>query len=147
MIQSANKNHLNEILDIEKKVFTRPWTRKQLQNDLVLSANSENWVYMKDQQVTGYILGWKVMDEFHLNNIAVHSDFQRRHIGRSLIEHVKNRLQSQNIQRIYLEVSGKNKPAQQLYESMDFQKKGLRRDYYAKGEHAFLYHLNLVDDD
>ena len=102
---------------------------------------------MEDQQVAGYILGWKVMDEFHLNNIAVHSYFQRRHIGWSLIEHVRNRLQSQNIQRIYLEVSGKNKPAQQLYESMGFQKKGLRRDYYAKGEHAFLYHLNLVDND
>ena len=147
MIQSANKSHLNEILDIEKIVFTKPWTREQLKNDLVLSTNSENWVYMKDQQVAGYILGWKVMDEFHLNNIAVHSDLQRRHIGRSLIQHVKNRLQSQNIQRIYLEVSGKNKPTQQLYESMGFQKEGLRRDYYAKGEHAFLYHLNLVDYD
>ena len=121
MIQSANKSHLNEILDIEKIVFTKPWTREQLQNDLVLSANSENWVYMEDQQVVGYILGWKVMDEFHLNNIAVHSDFQRRHIGRSLIEHITNHLQSQNIQRIYLEVSGKNKPAQQLYKSMGFQ--------------------------
>ena len=147
MIQPANKNHLNEILDIEKIVFNKPWTREQLQNDLVLSVNSENWVYMEDQQVVGYILGWKVMYEFQLNNIAVHFDFQRRHIGRSLIKHVKNRLQSQNIQRIYLEVSGKNKPAQQLYESMGFQKEGLRRDYYAKGEHAFLYHLNLVDND
>ena len=147
MIQSANKSHLDEILDIEKIVFTKPWTREQLKNDLVLSTNSENWVYMEDQQVVGYILGCKVMDEFYLNNIAVHSDFQRRHIGRSLIEHVKNHLQSQNIQRIYLEVSEKNKSTQQLYESMGFQKEGLRRDYYAKGEHAFLYHLNLVDDD
>ena len=102
MIQPANKNHLNEILDIEKIVFNNPWTREQLQNDLVLGANSENLVYMEDQQVAGYILGLKVMDEFYLNNIAVHSDFQRRHIGRSLIEHVKNHLQSQNIQRIYL---------------------------------------------
>ena len=107
MIQSANNSHLNEILNIEKIVFTKPWTREQLKNDLVLSTNSENWVYMEDQQVVGYILGCKVMDEFYLNNIAVHSDFQRRHIGRSLIEHVKNRLQSQNIQRIYLEVSEK----------------------------------------
>ena len=147
MIQSANKSHLNEILDIEKIVFTKPWTREQLKNDLVLSTNSENWVYMEDQQVAGYILGCKVMDKFFLNNIAVHSDFQRRHIGSALIEHVKNRLQSQNIQRIYLEVSEKNKSTQQLYESMGFQKEGLRRDYYAKGEHAFLYHLNLVDND
>ncbi len=97
MIHSANKNHLNEILNIEKIVFTKPWPREQLQNDLVLSANSENWVYMEDQQVAGYTLGWKVMDEFHLNNIAVHSDFQRRHIGWSLIQHVINRFQSQNI--------------------------------------------------
>jgi len=102
---------------------------------------------MEDQQFAGYILGWKVMDEFHLNNIAVHSDFQRRHIGWSLIKHVINCLQSQNIQRIHLEVSGKNKSAQQLYKSMGLQKKDLRRDYYAKGEHAFLYHLNLVDND
>ena len=57
MIQSANNNHLNEILDIEKIVFTKPWTREQLQNDLMISANSENWVYMEDQQVAGYILG------------------------------------------------------------------------------------------
>ena len=87
------------------------------------------------------------MDEFHLYNIAVNSDIQRRHIGRSLIKHVKNRLQSQNIQRIYPEVSWKNKPTQKLYESMGFQKEGLRRDYYAKGEPAFLYHLNLVNND
>ena len=87
------------------------------------------------------------MDQFHLNNIAIHTDIQRKHIGWSLIEYLSVSLQNQSIQRIYLEVSGKNKPAQQLYESMDFQKKGLRRDYYAKGEHAFLYHLNLVDDD
>ena len=57
MIQSANKSHLNEILDIEKIVFNKPWTREQLQNDLVLSVNSENWVYMEDKQVVGYILG------------------------------------------------------------------------------------------
>ena len=98
MIHSANKNHLNEILNIEKIVFTKPWTREQLQNDLMISANSENWVYMEDQQVVGYILGWKVMDEFHLNNIAVHSEFQHEHFGRSLIIHVKSRLQSQNFQ-------------------------------------------------
>ena len=112
----------------------------------MISANSENWVYMEDQKVVGYVLGWKVMDEFHLNNIAVHLDFQRRHIGRSLVEHVKNRLQIQNIKRIYLEVSGKNKPAQRLYESMGFQKKGLRRDYYAKGDCALLYHLDFIDN-
>ena len=57
MIQPANKNHLNKILHIKKRVFNKPWTREQLQNDLVLSANSENLVYMEDQQVVGYLVG------------------------------------------------------------------------------------------
>ena len=47
MIQSANKSHLNEILEIEKIVFTKPWIQEHLQNDLVLGANSENWIYIK----------------------------------------------------------------------------------------------------
>ena len=47
-----------------------------------------NKVDLENQQVAVYILGFKVMDEFHLNNIAVHADFQRKYIGRSLIEHV-----------------------------------------------------------
>ena len=47
------------------------------------------------------------MNEFHLNNIAIHEDFQRKHIGRSLIEHICLHLHNKDMQRIYLEVSGK----------------------------------------
>ena len=144
MIQPANESHLNDILDIERMVFSKPWTRKHLKSDLTIRGDSENWVYLEDQQVAGYIFGWKILDEFHLNNIAVHADFQRRHIGRSLIEHIFVRLQTSNIQRVYLEVSGENKPAQQLYKSLGFQQKGIRKNYYGKSDHAFLYHLDLV---
>ena len=45
------------------------------------------------------------LDEFHQNNIAVHTDYQSRHIGRLLIKHVSAHLQNQEICRIYLEVS------------------------------------------
>ena len=146
MIKIANETHLNEILDIEKLVFIKPWSRKQLKNDLTLRTNAENWVYLKDKKVAGYILGRKVMDEFHLNNIAVLADFQRKHIGRSLIEHLCVRLQHQGIQRVYLEVSVTNIPAQKLYKSLGFQQKGIRRDYYAIGDHALLYHLEIVEN-
>ena len=137
MIQSANKSHLDEILDIEKIVFTKPWTREQLKNDLVLSTNSENWVYMEDQQVARYILGCKVMDEFYLNNIAVHSDFQRRHIGWSLIQHVINRLQSQNIQRIHLEVSGKINPLNNYINTWVFKRRTYEGIIMQKGNMRF----------
>ena len=143
MIHPANERHLDEILDIEKMVFTHPWFREKLKSDLILNFNTENWVFLKDEQVVGYLFGWKVMDEFHINNIAVHTAFQRRHIGQSLIRHLKARLIRHDIQRIYFEVSGGNKTAQLLYESLGFKQRGICRDYYAIGDHALLYNLEL----
>ena len=131
MIHPANERHLDEILDIEKMVFTHPWSREKLKSDLILNYNTENWIFLKDEQVVGYLFGWKVMDEFHINNIAVHTAFQRRHIGQSLIRHLKARLIRHDIQRIYLEVSGGNKTAQLLYDSLGFKQRGICRNYYA----------------
>ena len=144
MIHPANERHLDEILDIEKMVFTHPWSREKLKSDLILNFNTENWVFLKDEQVVGYLFGWKVMDEFHINNIAVHTAFQRKHIGQSLIRHLKARLIRHDIQRIYFEVNGGNKTAQLLYESLGFKQRGICRDYYAIGDHALLYHLDLI---
>ena len=47
---------------------------------------------------------------------------------------------------VYLEVSVKNKPVQTLYKSMGFLQEGMHRDYYAKGDQAFLYQFDLVDN-
>ena len=84
------------------------------------------------------------MDEFHINKIAVHTAFQRKHIGQSLIRHLKTRLIRHDIQRIYFEVNGGNKTAQLLYESLGFKQRGICKDYYAIGYHALLYHLDLI---
>ena len=145
MIQSAKEKHLEEIFKIEKMVFQKPWSKEQLENDIVFSTNSENWVYLKNHKVVGYILGWKIKDEYHLNNIAVHTNFQRKHIGQSLIEHIIKYYKNQDVNRIYLEVSWENIPAQKLYNSLNFNQEGMRMNYYNKGDHALLYHLDLVD--
>ena len=144
MIHPANERHLDEVLDIEKMVFTHPWSREKLKSDIILNFNTENWVFLKDEQVVGYLFSWKVMDEFHINKIAVHTAFQRKHIGQSLIRHLKARLIRHDIQRIYFEVNGGNKTAQLLYESLGFKQRGICRNYYAIGDHALLYHLDLI---
>ena len=144
MIQSAKEKHLEEIFNIEKMVFPKPWSKKQLENDINCSVNSENWVYLKNHKVVGYILGWKIKNEYHLHNIAVHTNFQRKHIGQSLIEHIIKYFKNQDVNRIYLEVSCENIPAQKLYNSLNFNQEGMRMDYYDKGDHALLYYMDLV---
>ena len=141
-ILSANTSHLDQILQIEKMEFENPWTFNQIKADLLSIKNSENLVYLINDGVIGYILGSLVLDEFHLNNIAVKKKFQSIGIGRMLMENLFYRLKNKKIKRIYLEVSDSNLHAQKLYKKMGFDQYGIRRNYY-KGAHALLFNLDL----
>ena len=142
-ILSANINHLEQILKIEKMEFTSPWTYSQIKDDLSSMKNSENLVYMNDNEVIGYVLGNMVLDEFHLNNIAVKKKFQSIGVGRMLMENLFYRLTNKQIKTIYLEVSNSNLLAQKLYKEIGFKQCGIRKNYYSKGDHALLFNLDL----
>ena len=146
MIIPAGLHHLEEISTIENSVFNKPWTRTQIKNDILSNTNSENWVYIMDELVTGYIFGWIVYDEFHLNNIAVHPKYLRRSIGRQLLMHIISRVSIREIKVILLEVSTNNKPANKFYKSLGFIKVGMRKKYYTNGENALLYNLNIKNN-
>ena len=143
MIIAAEMHHLKEIAAIENKSFDKPWSVTQIKYDIQSKMESENWVYLVDKQVLGYIFGWIIMDEYHLNNIAVHPDCLRGRIGTKLIKHIISRLISRNINGILLEVSANNIPAQKCYQTLGFTPIGVRKDYYIKGDNAILYNLEL----
>ena len=144
MILPTELYHLEEIVTIENFVFNEPWTRDQIKNDIQTDLDSENWVYVIDGLVVGYIFGWIVQDEFHLNNIAVHPDYLRIKIGKKLIQHIISRVISHDIKIVLLEVSANNIPAQKCYKSIGFTPIGRRKNYYAKGEDAILYSLDII---
>ena len=84
MIIPVELYHLEEIIAIENSAFNKPWTKNQFKNDILSDTDSENWVYIMDEQVAGYIFGWIIHDEFHLNNIAVHQDYLLINIEKNL---------------------------------------------------------------
>ena len=144
MIVPAELQHLEEIITIENTAFNKPWTRNQIMNDIQSDTDSENWVYIMDELVAGYIFGWIILDEYHLNNIAVHPDYLRKNIGTKLIQHIISRVISLDIKVILLEVNANNIPAQKCYQSIGFTQLGKRKDYYSKGDDAILYNLDLI---
>ena len=146
MIIPAQLNHLDGIVSIEKSAFNQPWTKNQFLNDIQSKLDSENWVYVIDELVAGYIFGWIIQGEFHLNNIAVHPKYLRRSIGKNLIQHIIARVILRNIGVILLEVSAENIPARKCYQSLGFNQMGIRKDYYSKGDDAILYNLELNTD-
>ena len=143
MISFAGINQIDEIFEIEKKSFTRPWSINQIKNDLHLNSYSENWVYLLKEKVIGYIFVYKIENEFHLNNLAVHPDYLRRKIGKSLIQHIITRAKKRKVNVIFLEVSINNFSAIRCYESLGFIKVGLRKNYYSKGDDAILFDLEI----
>ena len=144
MICSARINQLDDILSIERKSFTRPWTRSQITKDLQNGFNSENWVYKLNGNVIGYIFVSKIEDQFHLNNIAVHPDFLGQKIGSSLIKHIIMRAKNRKVNIILLEVSINNITARKCYKSLGFIQVGIRKNYYSQGDDAILYDLEIA---
>ena len=135
-----------DIYYIEQKMFSNPWTNQQIKDDILSTLDSENWVYINNNRVIGYILGHVIVDEYHLNNIAVHPNFIRMKIGTKLILHVIMQLKVKNIRTIYLEVSQKNIIAQRCYQSLGFTKVGLRKGYYLNGDDAILYNMDIINN-
>ena len=142
MIVSASNKHLEQILFIERASFSKPWTEYHFKSDLN-NKISVNWVFLKNDQAVGYLFGWHVMDEYHLNNIAVAEPFRGTGIGVQLLKNMELYLKEIEVKSVFLEVSSSNLPARKLYEKMSFLPKGERKDYYTKGDDAVLYTLEF----
>ena len=144
MILLASQNHLQEILNIERKSFSNPWTEDHFKYDLN-NKISVNWIYQNDNHVIGYLFGWQVIDEYHLNNIAVQKQHRQNKIAIELFKYLKQYLEEIKVKSALLEVSSSNLSARKLYEKIGFIYKGNRKDYYTKGDDALLMHWNFND--
>ena len=143
MIIAAQLSQLDEIVEIENSSFEKPWKRSQLMDDIRNNIDSENWVFVQDEKVVGYIFGWIIQKEFHSHNIAVHPNYLRKKIGQKLINHIISRVADQKVNVILLEVSVNNVSARKCYQSLGFVEVGMRKDYYSKGDDAILYNLEI----
>ena len=64
-----------EVYEVEKNCFEHHWSKdsfkKELNNDV-----ARYLVAKIDDKVVGYVGIWFVMDEGHITNVAVHSDYR-----------------------------------------------------------------------
>ena len=89
-------------------------------------------VHKAEKRVIGYVIYWKIMEEVHINNIAVHPDFRRKGIARYVLREILAKVEKEGARFITLEVRPSNKAALSLYRKLGFNPLGLRRDYYLK---------------
>ena len=101
---------------------------------------SSNWVYISSSKLIGYLFGWKIENEFHINNIATHRNFRRLGVAKKMIDNIVTNLLPK---KIFLEVSNFNNSAVMLYENLGFKKNGIRKRYYSDNSDAIMYKMDI----
>ena len=141
-IENINILDLDEIAIIEKKAYRNPWTKRHFKSD-INQKYSLNYKYVKNNKLIGYLFGYLIEDEYHLNKITVKEKFRARKIGKILLSYCLKKIADKNVKYIHLEVSSSNVIAQNFYRSFNFVNVGVRKKYYSKYEDALLYNLEI----
>lgn len=137
-IKMLDSGDLERVYEIEKLCFPNPWPKRIFEMELE-TPRSTNMVTMLDGVVCGYIISWKIQDEIHILNIAVHPDFRRLGVGRFLLGNCLDFFSGQGAVLALLEVRDSNLPAQNLYSKFGFKQIGIRKNYYTdNGEDAIV---------
>lgn len=144
-IAELNADHLPDVLDIEKASFRDPWTLQAFRNFIILYRT--NWVALRGGKVAGYLITQWVLDEIHILNIAVRSDFRRQGVAAELLNFLFQRGAGKRIKSVYLEVRESNEAARTLYAKFGFTELGLRKSYYQDGENALVMHRRMKTSD
>ncbi|WP_067703836.1 MULTISPECIES: ribosomal protein S18-alanine N-acetyltransferase [unclassified Erwinia] len=113
---------------IEQRAHAFPWSEKTF-----ITNQGERYLNFRLDvagQMAAFAIIQVVLDEATLFNLAVDPDFQRRGLGRELLQHAVAELESRGIQTLWLEVRASNRPALALYASLDFNEVSVRRNYY-----------------
>jgi ribosomal-protein-alanine N-acetyltransferase len=120
---------LPEIEAIEQRAYNTPWSRSMFASELAKTTSISLGAFEGDHLV-GYIVNSRYVDAWHVMNVAVDPEFQRRGIASRLLERLFELTVDDDGRGYTLEVRVSNKEAIKLYEKLGFERHGIRRGYY-----------------
>ena len=143
-IQRMQEEDLDQIMELEHRCFTLPWTREAFYNELFHNQFAAYFVLKEDEKIIGYCGTWIVIDEAHITNIAVLPEYRGRGLGEKLLSSMMEYCKGKGIERMTLEVRVSNTPAQSLYKKLGFQEGAIRKNYYSDNqEDAIVMWVNI----
>lgn len=129
IIREMTKDNLSDVLKIERKSFTHPWSENAFLSELE-KADSYCFVALTDDEIIGYAVMSTVLDEGDLLIIAVDENHRRQGVAKELFGQLLEVAYKKSLSFITLEVRASNHSATALYLSLGFEKVAVRKDYY-----------------
>ena len=122
---------LAPVLALQTTSFSNPWSADALTWELEHSPVSRLYV-LKDAQgaAAAFCACWHLVDELHINSVAVAPPLRRQGVGTELMRGVLAAAREEGAVKATLEVRRSNEPACVLYERLGFEVEAIRPDYY-----------------
>jgi ribosomal-protein-alanine N-acetyltransferase len=142
LIKDMKESDLEEVLEIEKKSFADPWSRRLFKETLSF-PHSFNFVLRAGAgALLGYINFYLIEEEAHMLNLATHPDWRKKGLATQLLDYAIDFLKRKRTAHFFLEVREGNRDAIALYRKFGFQMIGRRKRYYVEtNEDALVMHL------
>ena len=143
--ESLLADRVDAVVAIEQRAYAHAWSRVNFLDALHCGYQAQ--LLMADDEVLGYWVAMKGVDEVHLLNITVAVEHQGQGLARLMLDALTKWTRGQGLEWLWLEVRVGNAPAIHVYERHGFRRVGLRKDYYpahqGQRESAIVMSLNL----
>ncbi len=137
---------LSQVLTVEHASYEFPWTPGIFHD--CLRVGYKCYVYEGPSGLIGHGVMSVAAGECHILNVCVHPDWQRRGLGRQLVQFLLDVARQNGVQTALLEVRASNTAAYHLYIDLGFNEVGVRQKYYPARdgrEDAIILALELPD--
>lgn len=128
---------LDAIAHIQRQSFTNPWSADAIGWELRETDVARVYVLESGGALPGgtpstlaYCACWQILDELHINSLAVVPDARRQGHARRLLGGVFRDAVSGGATSATLEVRRSNAAALALYRGLGFEVEGVRANYY-----------------
>ena len=144
----AKDTDLSKLLEIENTVFTFPWPRHQLTEEL---NKNLIWSLSLDETIIGFVVLNFIIDECEILRIGICRNMQRQRFGTKLLQFAIDKAIQEKCRIIFLEVRESDQPACRFYCKMGFKQIGRRKDYYRsvnnQREDAIIMQLKIQQEN
>jgi len=128
-VRRLDLGDLDAIEVIEQRAYPTPWSRAMFASELAKPTSICLGAF-EGTELVGYIVNSRYVDAWHVMNVAVDPDRQRRGVATKLLERLFEVTREDERRGYTLEVRVSNEGAIRLYEGLGFESRGIRRGYY-----------------
>lgn len=111
---------LTAIEAIEQKAYPTPWSRSMFASELAKPTSICLGAF-EGQDLAGYVINSRYVDAWHVMNVAVDPEHQRRGVATALLERLFELTRDDERRGYTLEVRVSNEDAIGLYEKLGFE--------------------------